>query len=147
MSYAGHHCCLLRCSGGALAQVLACCSTGSQMSNKLQQAIKAINLGDKSTGQKLLAEVLKSEPQSEDAWLWMAKVVTSVEQRKKCLEQVMKLNPDNKEAQQEMRRLQQIEGPVGQNVKTDTNLENTVHRETNDGEQSSLKKNSKATSY
>ncbi|MCB0211163.1 MAG: hypothetical protein KDJ52_17625 [Anaerolineae bacterium] len=96
------------------------------MSNKLQQAVDAINLGDKSRGQKILTEVLKSEPQNEDAWLWMSKIVTNVEQKKQCLEQVLSLNPSNKEAQQELEQLQQINlKPVIQNIKTDDVVQNT----------------------
>lgn len=79
------------------------------MSDKLQQAIDAIGSGHKSTAHKLLTEVLKSEPQNEAAWLWMSKVVTTVEQRKKCLQQALKLNPRNKKAQHELSRLLQAE--------------------------------------
>jgi hypothetical protein len=65
------------------------------MTDKLQQAITAIKSGDKKTGQQLLAEVIKSDPGNENAWLWMSDVVEHDENRLYCLRQVLLINPNN----------------------------------------------------
>lgn len=77
------------------------------MSNKLQQAITAIKSGDKETGKQLLIEELKANPRNEDAWLWMTNVVSSNEERIKCLANVLKINPDNETAKRGLSALQQ----------------------------------------
>lgn len=76
------------------------------MSDKLQQAIAAIKSGDKVTGKRLLIETLKVERRNENAWLWMTKVVNSDEERIKCLENVLRINPDNETAKRGMDLLQ-----------------------------------------
>ena len=68
------------------------------MSSKLQQAITAIKGGNKEKGKQILVETLKADPNNENAWLWMTKVVDSDKQRLQCLEQVLRINPDNETA-------------------------------------------------
>jgi hypothetical protein len=66
----------------------------------LSQAIAAIKAGDKTIGQHLLAEVLKAEPNNEAAWLWLASLAETLEQRRPYLERVLAINPGNELAQQ-----------------------------------------------
>ena len=66
---------------------------------KLQKAINAIKKGDKKLGEKLLSEILRADPKNEMAWLWMSTVVDSLDHKEQCLERVLKINPDNKNAQ------------------------------------------------
>ena len=66
---------------------------------KLQKAINAIKKGEKESGRKLLTEILRADPQNEMAWLWMSTVINSLDQKEQCLERVLKMNPDNKNAQ------------------------------------------------
>ncbi|MBN1994403.1 MAG: tetratricopeptide repeat protein [Anaerolineae bacterium] len=73
----------------------------------LQEAIKAIKSGDKAGGKQILARFLKAEPTNEAAWLWLAQALDNDEQRRHCLEQVLKINPDNEMAQRGMAILQQ----------------------------------------
>jgi hypothetical protein len=84
------------------------------MDNKLQEAITAIKAGDKLTGYRLLVEVIKADPQgknAEDAWLWMSVVVDDPEKRRKSLETVLSLNPNNETAR---KRLSQLQIPPSQ---------------------------------
>ena len=81
------------------------------MSKKLNQAISVIKNGDKQTGKCLLVEILKTEPRNENAWLWMTQVVGKKDEKVKCLEQVLKINPDNEIAKKGMARLKPIEMP------------------------------------
>jgi Tfp pilus assembly protein PilF len=78
------------------------------MSDKLQQAIALIRSGDKQNGGRLLAEVLKDDPQNEMAWLWMSGIVPKDEQRRHCLAQVLTINPNNQLAQKGLAQLQKL---------------------------------------
>jgi predicted nucleic acid-binding Zn ribbon protein len=77
------------------------------MSEKLQQAIAAIKSGDKRTGLQLLLDVIRSEPNNENAWLWMTQAVSSDKDRLKCLHRVLAINPNNQSAQRGLAVLQQ----------------------------------------
>lgn len=64
------------------------------MSEKLPIAIEAIKAGNKQLGQQLLAQILQSDPNNEQAWLWMSAVVDE-DKRKYCIERVLRINPNN----------------------------------------------------
>jgi hypothetical protein len=83
------------------------------MSENLQRAIAAIRSGDKETGQRLLAEVIRNDPRNETAWLWMSSVIDSDEHRRYCLERVLQTNPHNETARQGLEALtqKQVEEP------------------------------------
>jgi Tfp pilus assembly protein PilF len=68
------------------------------MSDSLHRAIAAIRSGDKETGQRLLAEVIRNDPRNETAWLWMSSVIDTDEHRRDCLERVLAFNPHNETA-------------------------------------------------
>ena len=61
----------------------------------LQQAIATIRRGDKAAGQRLLAQVLRADPRSETAWLWMSQIVDGDAQRLDCLRRILAINPNN----------------------------------------------------
>lgn len=65
---------------------------------KIKDALRAIQTGDKTQGRKLLIESVRSNPQDEDAWLCLADVVEDTKQREECLERVLKINPQNERA-------------------------------------------------
>lgn len=90
------------------------------MSDKLNQAIATIKAGDKQTGGQLLIEILKTEPHNENAWLWMTQVVSKKDEIK-CLERVLKINPDNAIAKKGMARLKPVETPNLDNIAPETN--------------------------
>ena len=91
------------------------------MSDKLNQAIITIKAGNKQTGKQLLIEILKSEPHNENVWLWMTQVVSKKDDKIKCLEQVLKINPDNEIAQKGMARLRPAEPPSLDDIAPETN--------------------------
>ena len=82
------------------------------MSDTLEQAIAAIKAGDKNTGGQLLNQVLQTDPQNETAWLWMTTVVGSDEERRKILEHVLSINPDNEIAQNSLAKLKPPASPA-----------------------------------
>jgi hypothetical protein len=75
------------------------------MSDTLQRAIAAIRSGDKETGQRLLAKVIRNDPRNETAWLWMSSVIDSDEHRCYCLERVLAISPSNEIARQGLAKL------------------------------------------
>lgn len=74
----------------------------------LSQAISLIKSGDTQGGQKLLAEVVRSDPGNETAWLWLSSVAPA-DKRRYCLDRVLKINPENALAKQLMEQLQRQE--------------------------------------
>jgi hypothetical protein len=76
-------------------------------SDTLQSAIVSIRAGDKETGQRLLAEVIRGDRRNETAWLWMSSVIDSAEHRRDCLERVLAINPHNEAAQRGLEVLSQ----------------------------------------
>jgi hypothetical protein len=75
------------------------------MSDKLSQAISLIKAGEKQQAGQLLAELLKTDPENERAWLWMSQVVQNNQQRRRCLQKVLQLNPANKTAHKALANL------------------------------------------
>ncbi len=82
------------------------------MSDTLEQAIAAIKAGDKSTGGQLLNQVLQTDSRNETAWLWMTAVVGSDEERRKILEHVLSINPDNEAARNSLAKLKPPASPA-----------------------------------
>lgn len=78
--------------------------------SKLQEAIALIKSGDKQNGQRLLTEVLQTDPRNEAAWLWMAALMTG-EKRRLCLEKVLSLNPNHPQAREQLAKLSAASAP------------------------------------
>ena len=72
----------------------------------LQQAIKAITSGDKQRGQQLLTDLLKTDPNHEQAWLWLTQTDISGQEKIKSLQHVLRINPKNEIARAGLRQLQ-----------------------------------------
>jgi hypothetical protein len=83
--------------------------------SKLAQAIEAIKAGDKTTGQRLLREVLQTDPANESAWFWMTRTVDSDQKRLRCLEKVLEINPANEPAQRGIATIQKRMKPQPKN--------------------------------
>jgi hypothetical protein len=68
------------------------------MSDELNKAINILNSGDKQRGRILLAEIVKREPQNEDAWFCLSTCVDISEQKEYCLKKVLSINSKNRAA-------------------------------------------------
>ncbi|MCD4674133.1 MAG: hypothetical protein K8R77_15835 [Anaerolineaceae bacterium] len=76
------------------------------MSKKsVDQAIQLIRSGDKKSGGKLLAEIVKNDPHNETAWLWLAACFDKEEKKKYCLKKALEINPDNTKAWEALEKL------------------------------------------
>ncbi len=71
----------------------------------LQRAIATARAGQKEEARLLLVQVLKANPRSETAWLWMSAVVEKPAERIHCLKQVLAINPQNETALKGLRAL------------------------------------------
>ena len=77
--------------------------------DKLKQATEYAKSGNKIKARQLLAELLQSEPNNELVWLWMSGVVDNTSQQRYCLEQVLKIDPNNQHAVTGISRLRDLE--------------------------------------
>ncbi len=86
------------------------------LSQILEDGINAARRGDRNTGRRLLQQVIDSDPDNEMAWIWMASCVTTLVERRNCLERVLEINPNNSRAQQALQAL----GSSGRNLEGGT---------------------------
>lgn len=63
-----------------------------------QEAVAAIEVGNKARGKDLLTRLIKQNQENPDYWLWMSAVVDSLKERRYCLNQTLKFDPQNKMA-------------------------------------------------
>jgi murein DD-endopeptidase MepM/ murein hydrolase activator NlpD len=71
----------------------------------LAQARLAILAGDKQRGRRLLLQLLDQDKHDADAWLWLSCVVASARGRRACLQNVLRINPQNQVAAERLQRL------------------------------------------
>jgi hypothetical protein len=71
----------------------------------VRQGIDAARNGDKLMARRLLQQALSLDPDNEIGWMWMASVVDTVEERRRCLERVLRINPNNARAKEAITRL------------------------------------------
>jgi hypothetical protein len=69
------------------------------MADSVQQAIKLIDAGQYEQAHTALLSILKTDPKNDAAWYWMSKVMASDELREECLQEAVKINPQNTLAQ------------------------------------------------
>jgi hypothetical protein len=81
------------------------------VTDNLQQAIAAINVGDKAIGQRLLVEALKADEKSEAAWLWMAATMDGPHRKCYCLKTSLEINLDSEPGKRGLDR--DMSGDVG----------------------------------
>ncbi len=74
------------------------------MFEEIQQAESAIKAGDTKTGFEILRTFLADNPDSERAW-WIMSGLVDREQRTTCLEQVLRINPNNRMARETLDKL------------------------------------------
>ena len=72
---------------------------------QIQAATAALRSGQRVQARHLLEEVLRTDPDSERAWYWLAQSVETVEERRFCLSRALSLNRRNALARRELEAL------------------------------------------
>jgi hypothetical protein len=87
--------------------------TGSQNANSMnleqlmQLGIQAARDGNKPSARIFFQQILDVDKQNERAWLGMAAVAEAPEERTRFLLTVLRINPNNQQAQRELQKLRQ----------------------------------------
>jgi tetratricopeptide (TPR) repeat protein len=66
--------------------------------NIFQEAVEAIKNGEKDRARELFTGLLKRDKNNPEYWLWLSSVVESHKERIFCLENVIRLDPENQAA-------------------------------------------------
>jgi len=72
---------------------------------ELKQAVNAIKANDLHIARKILAGIIKKDPQNERAWLYLTLCVDDSQQKRDCLQRVLTINPENEHALRAVARL------------------------------------------
>lgn len=72
---------------------------------QLRLGIEAARRGDRDAAELLLRQVVTNDPDNELAWMWLASSVDDIAERRRCLENALRINPNNARAQEALRRL------------------------------------------
>ena len=70
----------------------------STSADLIHQGMAALRAGDKVAAQQLLSRATKIAPNNEQAWLWLSGAVPTTAEQRACLEQVLRINPQNEVA-------------------------------------------------
>ncbi len=76
----------------------------------LEQGIAAAKAGRRSEARELLRQVTRQGGDNEKAWLWLSGAVDTDQERQRCLERVLAINPNNASAQRGLEILRQRKG-------------------------------------
>ncbi|HVO70955.1 MAG TPA: hypothetical protein VMT24_12970 [Aggregatilineaceae bacterium] len=80
------------------------------MASQLHQAVELAEAGRREEARQLLWQYLQTQPQNEVAWLWLATVAADQAEYLRALQEVLRINPGNQQAQQAMAQFQQQYG-------------------------------------
>src|SRR5690242_10916977 len=72
----------------------------------LQKAIQAARAGRKIEARNLLLQLVDVEPRNEMAWMWLAGLVDSLEDRIIACENILTINPANEKVRAYLTKLQ-----------------------------------------
>jgi len=77
--------------------------------DRLLDAIEFIKSNEIEQARLLLKSIIREDSDSEDAWLWMSVVVDNLDQSIVCLDNVLRINPNNWQAAGALHRLRESE--------------------------------------
>ena len=76
---------------------------------RLLDAIELIKNNEAQQARDLLRSIIQEDSNFEDAWLWMSVVVDVLDQSIVCLDNVLRINPDNWQAAGALHHLRESE--------------------------------------
>lgn len=77
--------------------------------DRLMDAIELLKDDRREEARRLLRELIQEDSNFEDAWLWMSIAVDSLDQSSVCLDNVLRVNPDNSQAAGALYRIRKPE--------------------------------------
>jgi hypothetical protein len=75
--------------------------------DRLLDAIELVKSDQREEARRLLRELIQEDGDFEDAWLWMSVAVDTLDQSSLCLDNVLRVNPNNIEAAGALYRLRE----------------------------------------
>jgi hypothetical protein len=75
--------------------------------DRLLDAIELVKADQREDARRLLRELIQEDGNFEDAWLWMSVAVDNLDQSTLCLDNVLRVNPNNDEAAGALYRLRE----------------------------------------
>jgi hypothetical protein len=75
--------------------------------DRLLDAVELVKADQREEARRLLRELIQEDGDFEDAWLWMSVAVDTLDQSTLCLDNVLRVNPDNIEAAGALYRLRE----------------------------------------
>ena len=98
------------------------------MDNLTKQGADAFKAGNKDEARKLLLAAVKQNPDSERAWGWLYNVTKNDKERTHCLNQMLRINPENGKVKELLDQITNYEPPLesSQNVPPTNNIQNQV---------------------
>ena len=76
------------------------------LEERLTNGIAAIKAGKKEEAQEWLVELLQIDRYNEQGWLWLSGTAGNDQDRLDCIQEVLKINPNNAFAQRGLAALQ-----------------------------------------
>ncbi len=76
---------------------------------RLLDAIELVKDSQRKAALPLLRSIIQEDSNSEDAWLWMSVALDSLDQSIVCLDNVLRINPNNWQAAGALHRLRESE--------------------------------------
>lgn len=86
--------------------------TTAEQSHKVDRLLDAIELvkeDKRDEAMPILSSIIREDANFEEAWLWMSVAVDDIDQSIICLDNVLRINPDNIDAATALYRLRQTE--------------------------------------
>jgi hypothetical protein len=77
--------------------------------DRLLDAIECVKAENRAAAQSILHDLISEDSDFEDAWLWMSVVVENIDQSILCLDNVLRINPNNVNAATALYQLQKVE--------------------------------------
>jgi hypothetical protein len=71
----------------------------------IDSAIRAIKAGDQEQARSLLRRAIDQDPENDRAWQWMAVVVDTGEEQRRCLYRALSINPNNETVRDALQQL------------------------------------------
>ncbi len=75
--------------------------------DRLLDAIEFVKADQREEARRLLRQLIQEDGNFEDAWLWMSVAVDTLDQSSLCLDNVLRVNPNNMEAAGALYRLRE----------------------------------------